>query len=562
MATRRERDRRPLLISAVFVLLFTSGLGAWPHVVGALCPSILIASSDEKSTLLSQLAVDYSASHGSLWSGCGPVVTVEDVASGDAEQRLEADWPGAGRPDVWSPAATTWVLLLQNKRSESKQPDLVPAGQLPSIASSPLVVAMPDLMARALNWPSVQPSWKQLLLLANDPQGWGKFGHPDWGPFRLGKTDPRVSTSGMNSLIAEYYAATSKSSNLTLDDTHKAQARTFVSGVEKSVSHYAPTAGSFLENLAQAPNPYTYISAVAVEEQEVYSYNAGGYRSQSPKIAPTVTLDAVYPAEGTLVEDHPFVVLRGPWVNAAKQKLANDFLQWLQLPDQQRRFTDAGFRNFRAEATIPLTKDLGIIRDIPTGQLKLPSASVVAAVQASWGDLRKPARVVLILDLTNAVERNAVQSSLKELSDRDQLAVLEIQQDQALQCVTPDSLQDGGRDQALAAIGKVRMRAHSGELYTTIESAYMCLSSTFDARFINAVVVIASHRDDGSGPTLANLEHDIGNQADRTPVRIYTVALPGSDSQALLGVEKASGGVPSSSSGNPDATIRTCLGNF
>jgi Ca-activated chloride channel homolog len=162
MAKRRERDRRPLLVSAVFVLLLTSGLGVWPHAVAALCPSILIASSDEKSTLMAGLARDYSASHGNSWSGCGPIVTVEDVASGDAEHQLETDWSGAGRPDVWSPAATTWVLLLQNNRSEHKLPDLIPAGQLPSIASSPLVVAMPQAMAEALNWPNVQPSWQQL----------------------------------------------------------------------------------------------------------------------------------------------------------------------------------------------------------------------------------------------------------------------------------------------------------------------------------------------------------------------------------------------------------------
>ena len=34
--------------------------------------------------------------------------------------------------------------------------------------------------------------------LANDPQGWAAFGHPEWGPFRLGKTNPNFSTSGLN----------------------------------------------------------------------------------------------------------------------------------------------------------------------------------------------------------------------------------------------------------------------------------------------------------------------------------------------------------------------------
>lgn len=171
MRTGIEHDRRPLFIAAVFVLLLTSGLGAWPHVLAALCPSILIASSNEKAALMTQFARDYSVTHGNTWSGCGPAVTVGNVASGDAEHQLEVGWPGACRPDVWTPAATTWVLLLENKR-----PDLVPSAQNPSIAASPLVVAMPDPMAKVLGWPNYHPTWRDLLLLAQDPRGWARFG--------------------------------------------------------------------------------------------------------------------------------------------------------------------------------------------------------------------------------------------------------------------------------------------------------------------------------------------------------------------------------------------------
>jgi Ca-activated chloride channel homolog len=344
--SRREHDRRPLLIASVFVLLLTSGLGAWPHALVALCPSILIASSNEKAALMTQLAADYSSTHGSSWSGCGPVVTVENVASGDAEHQLEAGWPGAGRPDVWTPAATTWVLLLQSART-----DLIPPGEgFQFIASSPLVVAMPDPMAKAMKWPAYDPTWSELLQLAEDPRGWARFGHPEWGSFRLGMTDPRTSTSGIDSLIAAYDAATGKSEPTT-EDIKGPKARAFVAGVEKSVSHYASTAGIFLDSMARADS-LTFASAVAVEEQEVFSYNEGLHSPVTPKEPPLIGLDAFYPAGRTLFADHPFVILRAPWVDQSKSNIARNFLDWLQEPTQQSRFTDDGFRDYTHAASV------------------------------------------------------------------------------------------------------------------------------------------------------------------------------------------------------------------
>ena len=40
--------------------------------------------------------------------------------------------------------------------------------------------------------------------------------HPEWGRFKLGKTNPYFSTSGLNATIASYFAATGVSSDLTV----------------------------------------------------------------------------------------------------------------------------------------------------------------------------------------------------------------------------------------------------------------------------------------------------------------------------------------------------------
>jgi Ca-activated chloride channel family protein len=550
---RRERDRRPLLIAAVFVLMLTSGLGGWPRVQQTLCPSILIASSNEKSRLMTQLAADYSSTHGSWWSGCGPVVTVENVASGDAEHQLEQGWPGPGRPDVWTPAATTWVLLLQNHRQ-----DLVPVGEpLESIANSPLVVAMPDPMARAMGWPTYQPTWSDFLELARDPRGWGRFGRPDWGPFRLGMTDPRTSTSGIHSLIATYETATG-TPDPTRTDVEAPATKAFVGRVETTISHYASTAGIFLDNMAAADS-LNYVSAVAVEEQEVFNYNEGLHSSETPKEPPRISLDAFYPAGLTLVADHPFVVLETPWLNQAKLNIATGFLAWLREPAQQLRFTDDGFRDYLRAAKARLADEPGILMS-KTPSL-LPSADSIAAIGASWGELRKPARIAIVLDLADKAERSAVEDSVSGLLDTDQVEIWTVTSSQSLRIRSATSLAGDGRKRIIEAIDAAPLRAGPGPLYWTIKGAYESFNENADAAHISAVVIVSSHHDDGLTEGRTGLEREIRGRADGTAVRVYTVAGPGSDREALLAIAKASGGVPSISS-DPASAIRTSLGNY
>ncbi len=75
------------------------------------------------------------------------------------------------------------------------------------MAKTPLVIAMPEPMARALGWLKRSVGWSDLRGLADDPQGWGRYGHPEWGPFRLGKTNPTVSTAGLNATVFAFAAA-------------------------------------------------------------------------------------------------------------------------------------------------------------------------------------------------------------------------------------------------------------------------------------------------------------------------------------------------------------------
>ena len=110
-----------------------------------------------------------------LVSGACVVVTVTSKPSGTAEEALARGWDervDGPRPDVWSPASTSWTVLLQQHRAGRDATSIVP-DRSPSLMQSPLVLAMPVTMAEALGWPDRPIGWSDLLELARDPRGWG-----------------------------------------------------------------------------------------------------------------------------------------------------------------------------------------------------------------------------------------------------------------------------------------------------------------------------------------------------------------------------------------------------
>ncbi|HEY7816390.1 MAG TPA: substrate-binding domain-containing protein, partial [Nakamurella sp.] len=285
------------------------------------CTAVTVAASSEKAALLKQLANDYNSSGRTVDGRCFDV-TVNSVASGTAEANLAEGWDESldgPAPDVWTPAASTWVSLLASDLTAKDRPNILPA-DVKSITSTPLVLAMPEPMAKTLGWPDAEIGWSDVLALAQDPQGWAAKGHPEWGRFTLGKTNPNVSTSGLAATIGTLVAATGTSSDLTEAALQRPEVQQYLKDVETSVIHYGDTTLTYLTNLQHADDSGAalgYVSAVAVEEKSVLDYNAGN-PSGDPKTLgqhapPKVPLVAVYPKEGTLYSDSPFVILDAPW---------------------------------------------------------------------------------------------------------------------------------------------------------------------------------------------------------------------------------------------------------
>src|SRR5438477_564114 len=163
---------------------------------------------------------------------------------------------------------------------------------------------------------------------------------------------PLISTSGLHALIGTYFAASGRSSDLTEARLTDPTVIGFVRDVESAVEHYGDSVSTFLLNLQAADDAnraLSYVSAIAMEEKEVLDYNRGNPLADpslsGEHAAPRVPLVAIYPNEGTVAADHPYVILRAAWVTDAKRRAAQAFLSFLHAPAQQLRFQAAGFRD-------------------------------------------------------------------------------------------------------------------------------------------------------------------------------------------------------------------------
>jgi Ca-activated chloride channel family protein len=552
------------------------------------CTELNVTASSEKAALLSSIADGYNAAGREVDGTCVDV-RVTAMASGAAAEALAKDWlPANGpRPDVWTPAARTWAGILQQRLVAADRPAIVP-DERPSIAQSPLVIAMPRPMAEALGWPDHDIGWADLAALATDPAGWGGKGHPEWGRFTLGKTNPAISTSGLAATVATFFAATGRSTDLSSADVQDPAVRRFVEGLEASAVHYGDTTLTFLDNLAAAAargQGLGYVSAVTVEEKSVWDYNRGNPSGDPATLGegqpPRVPLVAVYPRDGTLVSDNPYLVLTD--VDAAKKAAAADFLAFVREPDQQRRFTDAAFRSFDGAPGAAITPAEGLLPDPQVPVLRPPNPAVLAQVVESWAQLRKKANLVFVLDVSGSmgepVRGAATRLDLAKQAAVDSLALLGGQDTLSLWTFSSELPGETSPYRVLVAPGAVDavrgtypgliegLEPGGGTaLYATTRAAVAQVRREFDPTRINAVVLLTDGVNEyPPDEDLDGLVADLDAEDERSRVRVFPIAYGAdADLAVLRRIALASTGA-AYDAGDPesiDKVLRDVVSNF
>jgi Ca-activated chloride channel family protein len=441
---------------------------------------------------------------------------------------------------VWSPASSLWGRLLNFDADRPLAPD-----ENPSIVRTPLVIAMWEPFARALEWPRERIGFEQIIRLARSKRGFAEFGRPEFGRFKLVHTNPDFSTSGLEAVVAEYYAATGKKEGLTERDVEGSRARAVVRDIERSIVHYGDTT-LFIADQMRREGP-GYASAVAMEEVTLLDFNKR--RGPQPRLV------ALYPPEGTFYSDNPFIVLDAPWVGASQREGARRFREFLAERITPELAARSGFRPaaLEAEPVAPVSKENGVDPAQPGRVLGLPEPRVLDRVRRAWREDRKPANVLLVVDTSGSMNdenrlaraKDGLETFFRQVGGQDRVGLTIFNEDiQPLILVGPFSRT--GRE--LRQTVRNLIADGGTAVYDATIDAFRDVRARASPERINAVVVLTDGEDTDSEATADEVVRKVRAQGDSDDqVRVFTIAYSASASgaaEALEAIASASGGQP------------------
>lgn len=556
------------------VLAACSGDGDSASIGDDGCTPVVVATSSEKVNLMEDLgkAFKNSREHDDL-DDCATVHAI-NVSSGQGATILGEDpdsWPLADRtywPTIWSPASTIWTDRVAATGMDS-------LANAKSFARTPVVLGVPESMARALGYPKKPIGLKDVARLVADPQGWASVGKPLWGSFKIAKTNPNTSTTGLSMILMQAYAASGKAEKLTEADV--AAAASFSKTFESGAIHYGDTTGNVLKTLygdASRGSGSAYVSAVAIEETSLFNYNHGNPDSHTVQpgevlTPPSEKLVAVYPSGGSMWSDNPAVVLDSSWVNGAQREAGAAFVTFLHTKAAQEILPEYGFRPLDPKADVSqyLNAKVGIDPDQPTITLPKPGPDVVSAAIDQWTDIRKPSAVLELVDISASMNTEigdgktrldgaieGARSTLAHFRRTDEIGVWTFTTGVSSsygQNIVPlrefgplgadlERLKDSILDLRHAQMGGT-------PLYDAIARSYDYMLTQAQTGRINAIIVLSDGEDTDSAASLQSLLVKLNSSAKEgataAPVRIFTIAYgEDADAKILERIAKATGG--------------------
>lgn len=455
---------------------------------------VSFAYSSEKKPWIEPLAAQFNKERHTLPGDKRPIfINAYVMDSGTVRSQIVDK---SLQPTVWSPSNSLWKSVL-NFEADTELAGSGP-GEADPLLLTPVVLAMWKPMAQALGWPKASIGLRDVLALNQNPQGWGSLGHPEWGQFKYAHTNPEVSSTGLSTVAAEFYAGAGKTAGLTQEDVDDPKVREFVKSIEQSIVHYSSTTTIFKDNVRKGG--INYISAVALEEVTVIELNKTGM---------PVPLVSIYPKEGTFWHDNPYIILKGSWVSEDQRKAAGQFKDYLLKPESQKNALALGFRpantsvSFRTE---PFTEANGVDLDQPKTTLQVPSPRVIVGVKNAWSILRKEANIVLVLDispsmddqdkLTNALA--GIKLFLDQTRDVDRVGLVVFDKDATV--LVPIDTLSKTRAQILDYVNNPEkvVRNNSTAIYNGVAAGLDELDRLNDKQHINALVVLTDGQDNSS----------------------------------------------------------------
>ncbi|GAA4934235.1 substrate-binding and VWA domain-containing protein [Streptomonospora halophila] len=430
-------------------------------------------------------------------------------------------------PDVWVPESSAWVELARVSASGARTIDPDPR----SLASTPVVIAAPE-DTEGLPDPGAA-SWEML-----------RPGERPGGARPLVMVDPNRGAAGMAAMHAVRRGLGSG------DDADTAMTD-FVRDAQPD------TAFGEVDPAAVYPVPAGPAPLAVLPERAVIDYNGD---------SPATPLRALYPREGTLSLDYPFVSTSD---DPAMRSAAEDLWSILRTDPYRERLRAMGFREPDGTASAPLQSARGIRAERPETHGELTGDALLSSVE-DWNRLSMPSRSLVLADVSRymragldgqdttrlAVTRRAAQLGLSLFPDNTELGLWLLSSDYG----------DSGREEVegLARLGAadrgngttrreelqdiaegIESRGGEPRLYDNILAAHETVSASYREDRINSVIVLTAGRDGGSSDISADeLVAALQDSFDpERPVTLFIIAFGDqTDREELADIAAATSG--------------------
>lgn len=419
-----------------------------------------------------------------------------DVQSRESHQ-VAAELTGtAPRPQAWIPSST---LFLRKAAG-------VPLSG-PSIASSPVVLAVAEPIARALGWPLESLTWPEVL------------GHPG---IAAGMPDPGRDPAGVSALVA-------------------------LREVAKDASDPAAAYVASLRKFSATTSGATVFPAA---ENAVLRHNSGLLEGETASVA-------VYsPAAPAL--DYPFAEVEGATAQQGKAvaELKRTLLHGAAIGPQSE-LRAPGVQALRLGETDQRVEAQG------QRSAEIPAAAEVAKALSQWAAVNVSARVQVLIDVSGSMSApvpGTGKSRLRITLEAAENALHLFKSTSQVRFLAFATKVDGDRDhreilpmapvaQQLAAVDRLRaVRAvPDGQtgLYDSVLDIYRLAHEEWERGKLNLVIVMTDgHNTDPGGISRENLVAELGKLSDRDrPVPLIAIGIgPEADETELRQLVAPAGG--------------------
>ena len=443
-------------------------------------------------------AESFNSSNPRLTDGNSVAVTVEPIEAGSATAKLTA----ADAPDAWLPDNPIWPVLATSRGT----PDLTSG--CTSVATSPLVIAMHRPLAEALGWPARKLGWLDISSLTADSAAWKYYSGGQYGStLRFSHAHPGLAGSGVNTLLAVMQSANPGTTTLTPVQLNDPLARASLAAFESGVALFSTDTGALPRTMIE--RGAGYLGAAAVYESLVLG---------KPDTA--AALAVIHPFEGTTQATFPYCTNAAASVQM--REATQLFLAHLLSKAEQDRAVAAGLRPVDGSSVLDAKFD----KTYPHVVFQQPDIAVMNALQTSWRAARKPANLVLLIDISGSMRgdkiervRESASKFVSSMGDDDMLSIVTFSNTPVLN--RPQGLVKNIRQPAIDTIKSINATGGTA-LYDAVAFAADAIQATRSSTHANVIVVLSDGKDTES--KTYRMSSELIALAVRDDTRLYTIA--------------------------------------